>query len=191
MPSTRLSHQDTASFLYYLRLNYPGVLAEIGYIALAAKECPYSFTIAVSIGKASFSGHQSPSVRVVFALGRDGGAHPGLGNSPSGSTVFIDRSSFQRTLAAAQTDSTFEIDIRYPHAHADRRASDFSGWDWVDDEYALAQLSCQVDFLGSRSRCVGCCSPLLELDQPTASRMIGCLLARSELANNGTGLNML
>ncbi|MGB7846433.1 MAG: hypothetical protein WBL63_12520 [Candidatus Acidiferrum sp.] len=47
MPSTRLSHQDTASFLYDLRLNYPGVLAEIGYIALAAKECPYSFTIAV------------------------------------------------------------------------------------------------------------------------------------------------
>jgi hypothetical protein len=47
VPLARLPHQDTASFLYDLRLNYPRVLAEIGDIALAAKECPYSFTIAV------------------------------------------------------------------------------------------------------------------------------------------------
>ena len=47
MPLARLPHQDTASFLDDLRLNYPWVLAEISDIALAAKECLYGFTIAV------------------------------------------------------------------------------------------------------------------------------------------------
>jgi len=47
VPLARLPHQDTASFLDNLRLNHPGVLAEIGDIALAAEEGPYSFTIAV------------------------------------------------------------------------------------------------------------------------------------------------
>ncbi|HEY1468053.1 MAG TPA: hypothetical protein VGF61_03340 [Candidatus Acidoferrum sp.] len=47
MPLARLPHQDTASFLCDLRLNHPGVLAEISDIAFAAKECLYGFTIAV------------------------------------------------------------------------------------------------------------------------------------------------
>jgi hypothetical protein len=47
MPLTRLSHQDTASILNDLRLNDPGVIAEIGGVALTAKECFYGFTITV------------------------------------------------------------------------------------------------------------------------------------------------
>jgi hypothetical protein len=47
MPLTRLPHQDTASVLNDLRLNNPGVIAEISDVALTAKECFYGFAITV------------------------------------------------------------------------------------------------------------------------------------------------